>query len=188
MAGAGWRKEKAAETDGTVFKNVFIANRRFLYKGDYTAPPEENDYLGAKNYLTEDGLAGFSVTGSGWLVSLYSNYGKSGFARAVREYVVPDAYKLVCIATDTDRDNRLIRLYESVYGFRIYARTINDTEVMEEHYGRDFIANFISANGTPFHVFMIGAQAAGNGHEIKEFKDYFEAEAYVDKTVKRFRF
>lgn len=171
--------------DGTTFRNVFVENRKFLFKGDFTAPSDENDYLDAKNYITDDGLAGFSITKSGWLVSLFSNYEKGGFARAIKNYVISDAYKLVCIVADTDEGNGLIKLYESVYGFRKYAKTLNDVEVMSKYYGKEFIDNFVSKNGMPFHVFMIGKNAEGESSEIKEFQDYFVAEEYINRTVKK---
>ncbi len=169
---------------GEIFKTVFTENRKYLFRGDYTALPDENDYSNASNYLSEDGLAGFSVTDNGWLVSLFSNQSRPGFAAAVREYIIRDAYKLVCIVTDKAEDNKLVRLYEQLYGFRIYAETTDDTSVMRRYYGDEFIDAFVSRNGTPFHIFMIGCNAEGEGTGVRCFEDYFEAEAYVDKTVR----
>ena len=176
-------KHDLLTVDGTVFRDVFVKNRQYLYKGDYTAPSNENDYLTSTNYLSDDGLAGFSITKSGWLVSLFSNYRKGNFAKAIKEHVIHDAYKLVCIVADTDEDNKLIKLYEDIYKFRKYATTINDTNIMRKYYGDDFINAFVSNNGTPFHVFMIGSDAVGSCSEIRHFEDYFEAEAFVEDTV-----
>lgn len=176
-------EKQLLEVDGNVFQRVFIENRRFLYKGDYTAPSDENDYLDATNYLADDGLAGFSISDNGWLVSLFSNYGKGGFAKAIREYVVNNAYKLVCIVANTDEGNGLVELYKNLYGFRKYATTINDTDIMRKYYGDEFIDTFVLQNGTPFHVFMIGENAISEENEIKRFQNYFEAEAYVERTV-----
>ena len=172
-------------TDGQTFKDVFAANRPYLYKGDHTAPPDENDYSDACNYLSDDGLAGFSVSGTGWLTSLYSNYDEPGFARAVKKYVTGRAYKLVCIASDTYENNRLVSLYEREYGFRKYVTTLDDTEAMRKYYGEEFINVFTARNGTPFHVFMIGPEAVAVNNDILQFEDYFEAEAYVENTVKQ---
>ena len=176
---------KLVRTDGQTFRDVFAADRPFLYKGDHTAPPDENDYSDAFNYLSDDGLAGFSVSRSGWLTSLYSNYDEPGFAGAVKKYVTALAYKLVCIAADTYKNNRLVSLYEREYGFRKYVTTVDDTEVMREYYGEEFIKAFTARNGTPFHVFMIGPDTVAANNDILHFEDYFEAEAYVEKTVKR---
>ncbi len=180
------KAHKLLKVDGNVFCNVFIENRKFLFKGDYTAPSDENDYLDSENYLSDDGLAGFSITNKGWLVSLFSNYRKGGFTKATRDYVIKRAYKLVCIVANTDEGNALIGIYKNLYGFRKYVTTINDIDIMREHYGDDFIDNFIEKNGRPFHVFMIGKNAVGEDEsEIRRFEDYFEAERYVENTVKK---
>ena len=176
---------KLLRVDGDVFKSVFIVNRGFLYKGDYTAPPEENNYSDSANYLSDDGLAGFSISKEGWLVSLYSNYRTGGFAKAVKDFIVPRAYKLVCIVSRSDSRNSLVNLYKNAYGFREYARTVNDTKVMREHYGDEFINNFVQRYGIPYHVFMIGGNAAGEPGEIRSFDYYFDAEDYVERTVRQ---
>ena len=44
----------------------------------------------------------------------------SEFLRPVKDLVIRDAYKLVCIVADTDDGNRLVDLYEKHYGFRKY--------------------------------------------------------------------
>ena len=178
-------KKKLLEVSGSVFAPVFIENRKYLYKGEFTAPSLENDYRNSRNFITEDGLAGFSLTGTGWLVSLYSNYAERGFARAVKDYIVKDAYKLVCIVSEKEKNNGLVRMYEEVYGFRKYARTINDTIVMGEHYGDEFIKKFISENGVPYHIFMIGSGAVGEAADYPRFEDYFVAEKFVEDTVSR---
>lgn len=173
------------KVDGNVFKKVFRINREFLYKGNYTAPPNENDYDFSENYLSDDGLAGFSISSTGWLTSLYSNYAESGFAKAVKPYVVKDAYKLVCIVANSDENNPLVQLYEKVYGFREYASTINDEQIMRKYYGDEFMDSFVENYGMPYHIFMIGSQATGTDTTKPRFSDYFEAEAYVEQTVTR---
>ena len=180
----GGGKHQLLKTDGDVFRNLFIENRKYLYKGDYTAPPDENDYKDSTNYITDDGLAGFSITKTGWLVSLFSNYMVGGFAKAIKKYIIGYAYKLVCIVANTDEGNGLVEIYKNLYGFRKYVTTINDVDIMRQYYGDGFIDSFIENNGTPFHVFMIGEDAVGES-EIKKFRDYFEAEAYVENTVRR---
>ena len=179
------KKYTLLKVSGRTFRSVFVENRKYLFRGDYTAPADENDYMESQNYLTEDGLAGFSVTGRGWLVSLFSNLESAGFARAVRDFVTDRAYKLVCIVADTEEGNGLVRFYKECYGFREYVTTINDSEIMRKYYGNKFMDSFISHNGNPFHIFMIGKDASGEDGEVKHFQDYFEAEAFVEKTVIR---
>lgn len=178
----GGVERKLLKVNADVFARVFIANRKFLLRGDYTAPPDENDYINATNYLTEDGLAGFAITDDGWLVSLFSNYEYRGFAKSITSYV-QKAYKLVCIVADTDENNGLIDVYHSLFGFTKYVRTCNDTNIMREYYGDEFIDNFVKMRGKPFHIFMIGKNAVGEGENGRVFEDYFEAEQYVNDTV-----
>ena len=56
---------------------------------------------------------------------------------------------------------------------------------MRKYYGEEFINAFTARNGTPFHVFMIGPEAVAVNNDILQFEDYFEAEAYVENTVKQ---
>ena len=168
---------------GEVFRKVFIENRKYLYLGDYTAPPDENDYIDSTNYLSDDGLAGFSITKDGWLVSLFSNYMNGGFTNAIKKYVVNNAYKLVCIVADSIDENRLIKVYKDMFGFEVYATTVNDVEIMRKYYGDVFIDSFVEKHGIPFHVFMVDKNAITDVEEIVHFTDYFKALKFVNDTV-----
>lgn len=159
-------------------------NRQYLYNGEYTAPADENDYESADNYLTEDGLAGFSLSQTGWLTSLYSNYMTGGFAHAIRKYIMESTHKLVCIVADTDEGNELVELYRKEYGFRKYAQTIDDTDLLRNVYGDRFIDDFLQHNGMPFHVFMIRGNVSAGTDEVRKFGYYFDAADYVDQSTK----
>lgn len=163
-----------------VFNKAFSINREFLYRGDYTAPPEENSYGDDECYLTEDGLAGFSITEKNWLVSLFSNQPWRGFL----DMVVPllgRVTKLVCIVNCSN--DELLNVYKRSLGFIEIARTVDDMEIMAEYYGKDFIENFVQSYGHPHHVFLARPNDEHKEYKVKVFEDYFEAEAYVDKEV-----
>ena len=172
------------KVEDKVFREVFNENRRYLYKGDFTAPADENDYVNSFNCLTDDGLAGFAVTSDGWLVSLFSNCEEKGFAEQIKPFI-KDAYKLVLIVADHDKDNSLVRLYQDVFGFRKYVMTTDDSAVMRKYYGDEFVDEFIARNGIPSHIFMIGENAAGTDENLPLFYDYFMAESFVEKTVRK---
>ena len=166
--------------DSETFRKAFEFNRTFLFRGDYTAPPDENSYGDDECFLTEDGLAGFSITEKNWLVSLYSNQSWKGFLNMVAP-LLGRVTKLVCIVNDVNED--LVNAYSKALGFKVIARTIDDTEIMTEYYGRDFIENFVNNYGHPHHVFMYRPRCEEENIEIKVFEDYFEAEEYVDREV-----
>lgn len=162
-------------TDGRTFRCIFNENRKNLYNGEFLAHSAENDYESSSCYITEDGLAGFSITPDGHLVSLFSNSRYRGFAKAIAHIVRRDARLLSCIAVDMD--SSLIRLYRDCFGFEVLARTRDDTELLGKYYGREFIEAFVSAKGHPFHVFM--ARCGKRGRDIMVFDGYFEADRYM---------
>lgn len=168
----------------SVFLKLFTKNREFLYRGDFTAPPEENDYLNNDCYVTEDGLAGFSITEDHWLVSVYSNQEWRGFLYLIKPIVLSKANKLVCIVNDCYKNDPLACSYNKVFGFQPYVTTIDDTNIMRKYYGTEFIDNFVKHYGTPHHLFMILTDETINIEDIKQFDDYFVAEKYVNDRIK----
>ena len=164
-----------------IFNKTFAINRCFLYRGDYTAPPEENDYGDDECFLTEDGLAGFCITEKNWLISLYSNQPWRGFLNMVSP-LLERVTKLVCIVNETNYE--LVNAYKAVLGFKEIARTVDDTEIMTEYYGVGFIENFVRNYGRPHHVFLYRPKDDNERVDIRVFEDYFEAEAYVDREVR----
>ena len=167
---------KLLKVDDVVFKNCFDVNRIYLYRGSFTAPSYENDYINATNYLTEDGLAGFSISDSGWISSLFSNEEWHGFTEMIIPYV-NNANKLVCIGSE--KELHLINLYKHILNFNVVATTINDNDLMRIHHGDDFMDNFIKNYGYIYHIFMI----RNHVNEINRFNDYFVAHDFVDSLV-----
>lgn len=169
------------KTDAKTFGRVFALNREYLYRGDYTAPVEENDYIDSDNYLTEDGLEGFAITENGWLISLFSNRPGRGFSRRIRSFVLEKANKLVCILTTDYEDCHLARMYRREYGFEAFAETVNDEQVMRRYYGDAFVDEFVRNNGIPHHIFMVRTSRPIG--QVKKFEDYFAAYEYVNREI-----
>ena len=165
-----------------IFLRSFMINRKYLYKGDYTAPPEENNYENCECFLTEDGLAGFAITHNNWLISVFSNEPWRGFLRLIFPFI-SRATKLVCIVNDASGNHDLVNAYKNILGFKVIANTIDDTDIMREYYGNEFIDNFLMSYGRPYHIFMYRPGKGNKPIGIRVFSDYFEAEAYVDKEV-----
>ena len=163
------------------FRALFKLNRPYLYRGDYTAPEEENTYQHGYNVVTESGLAGLYVTTDGWLISVFSNERWKGFVKLTADIVKEKVLKVVCIVSGDSHLSGLTQLYINAYDLKIIAATIDDSEKMTEYYGRSFINNFQELRGIPHHVFLGKKNIDTNG--IKLFSDYFEAVDYVNSLL-----
>lgn len=177
----GYSSVNLLKVNSKTFVSAFSFNRHFLYRGDYTAPPGENNYKDDECFLTEDGLSGFAITKNNWLVSLFSNQPWKGFLKMIVP-MLQRATKLVCIVNENNEG--LVQAYQNTLGFKIIARTVDDLEIMKEYYGKDFIESFVLNYGHPHHVFMYRPTPEKDNLKVKVFTDYFEAEAYVDREVK----
>ena len=165
--------------DGETFRKTFAEKRAGMKRGCFLAPPEDNDYDQQENFLTDDGDAGFSITGDGWLVSLFSTQPGRGFVKCVAPLMREKVVRLGCICTrEPGREARepLVETYKRDLGFYVAARTLDDHVVMGEYYGEEFISRFMQEFGTPYHVFMTRKEPPA---PAPTFDDFFEAEAYV---------
>ena len=161
--------------DAKTFAKVFTLNRPYIFHGEYTAPAAENDYENAENYLTSDGLAGFSISSDGWLMSLFSNAEEKGFLRAVEEIIRGKARKLVCIVSE---DQKLVDFYKAS-GFHVVATTIDDISLMREYHGDKFVKDYLQHHTALRHVFMV--QGESSKDDIGAFADYWKAKEYVQE-------
>ena len=171
------------QIDGYSFKKIFELNREVLYRGDCTAPADENNYNENKNYITLDGLSGFSITPSGWIVSVYSNRRGRKFLNILK-YFINNNHKIMCVTAEDLNKSKLINLYQNKLGFKIVAHTHDDTYVMQETYGKEFIEKFTDFYGSkPKHVFMMKLDNSIN--DVCAFDDLDKAINYVNNYNKR---
>ena len=163
--------------DGYSFRKIFDLNREVMYRGDCITPSSEHDYNENSNYITMDGLAGFSITPSGWIVSLYSNKKSRQFLNIVR-YFVNSGHKMICLTTEGEREDKLIQLYENKLGMKLIAYTEDDTFELQEAYGEEHIRDFIDFyGGAPRHLFMVKTD-----DEISEIKSFDILNKAIDYT------
>ena len=159
--------------DAELFYNVFEFSRKHLRNGElvdlHEVETTEDHGIGYKycdNYLSEDGLSGFSITPDGDLISVFNASGKSGFLRAIAPYIKEHAKTLDCYISS--RQN-LQSMYESIFGFK--TASIMDHNMLFDH--DDIAAN----HNNPKVAFMINTE---NDVETRLFtKDqYDESVAY----------
>lgn len=164
--------------DSALFHDVFEIARKHLQFGELVDLHEiettEEHGIGYKycnNYLSEDGLSGFSITPDGDLISVFNASGKRGFLRAIAPFVKKNAKTLDCYASP---EQNLQGMYESIFGLK--TASLMDYNMKFDH------DNIAKNHNMPKVAFMVNTDADA---AIKEFtKDqYDEAVAYRNGFV-----
>ena len=106
--------------DGNTFHDVFEVARAFTRNGELVDLHEvksSDDGIGYEdctNYLSDDGLSGFSITPKGDLISVFNaNASKPGFLDAISEFVKQEATTLDCYASP---NQNLMEMYKKKFG------------------------------------------------------------------------
>ena len=151
-----------------LFHDVFEISRKHLQFGElvdlHGVETTEDHGIGYKycdNYLSEDGLSGFSITPDGDLISVFNASGKKGFLRAIAPYVKENAKTLDCYISPKQN---LQSMYESIFGFKT-------ASVMDhnEFFDHDDIAK---NHNEPKVAFMVNTDS---DVEVREFtKDQYD--------------
>lgn len=163
--------------NGELFHDAFEISRQYLKNGElvdlHTVETTEDGigYNDCYNYLSEDGLSGFSITPDGDLISVFNASGKNGFLRAISGIVKENAKTLDCYASP---NQNLMAMYEKVFGFK--TASVMDYNMEYDH------DNIAENHNMPQVAFMVNT---GSDVETKAFaKDqYDEAVAYRNGFV-----
>ncbi len=163
--------------DGQTFHDIFEISRKYLENGElvdlHTIETTEDGigYDDCNNYLTEDGLGGFSITPSGDLISVFNLSEERGFLRTIAPYVKDRVKTLDCYVS---KRQNLLNMYSKTFGFK--AASIMD-------YNMDFDHDDIAENhGMPSVAFMVNTDK----EIVTRFfsKDqYDDAVAYRDSLI-----
>lgn len=164
--------------NGSLFHDVFEIARNYLKFGELVdlhgiqTTEDGVGYDDCYNYLSEDGLSGFSITPDGDLISVFNASGKSGFLRAISDIVKDKAKTLDCYASPSQD---LEAIYSVIFGFKT-------ASIMD--YNMDYDHDGIATNhDNPKVAFMVNTNLdVETKHFTKE--QYDEAKAYRDSFVK----
>lgn len=116
------------DVDGETFHDIFNTVRNALPFGELVDvhPIEttehdgwtETGYNETHNYLSDDGMAGFSITKDGDLISVFNASGKKGFLRSVAPFIRQNAKTLDCYVLDPSiSGTNLQEMYNKAFGF-----------------------------------------------------------------------
>ena len=140
--------------DADVFHNVFEIARNYLKFGELVDLHEVNtteDGIGYKdcfNYLSKDGLSGFSITKDGDLISVFNASGKAGFLRAISPIVKEKAKTLDCYASESQN---LQSMYSAIFSFK--SASVMDYNMEYDH------DNIAENHNSPQVAFMVNTDA-----------------------------
>ena len=162
---------------GKSFRQIFELNRKYLFHGDCTAPASENDYSLNRNYVTEDGLSGFSITRDNWIISVFSNNRDNKLFDLLCNFLEYGT-KVVVVTSKHWTNSVTVKRYIDL-GFSPLASTLDDTDDMVKTYGFDYMNKFMSFYGeTPIHV-VLGIVDKGL-YKLKYFDNCVDAIEYVN--------
>ncbi len=147
--------------DGTLFHDTFEIIQKYLPKGDCVDVHviKSNEwsagYEDCKCYLTENGMAGFAITPSGDLISVF-NLGEQGFLRSIKGLVREEgAITLDCY--DSQRQH-LPEMYERTLGFKTASILEFNYDILKEDRGKAYADYFVNTYGeSPVH-FMVNTE------------------------------
>ena len=165
------------------FRDMFEICRTFTDNGELVdLHGVENSYyddgslasIGYKycnNYLSEDGLSGFSITPDGDLISVYNLNPQGGWLRSIAPIIKENAKTLDCFISP---DENLRDMYEHVFGFKTASIMDWNWEYNHDKIGEN--------HKEPPVAFMVNTN---EDVQVKNFgkTEYDEAKAYRDEFI-----
>lgn len=165
--------------DADLFHDIFEINRNYLENGelvDLHAVQTTEDGIGYEdctNYITDDGLSGFSVTPDGDLISVFNLNERRGFLRAISNEIKAKAKTLDCY---NSKNQPLAGMYTKHFGFKV--ASIMDYNMEYDH------DNIAENHGKPQVCFMVNTEQTVQERHFTETQ-YDEAVAYQQSFVQK---
>ncbi len=165
--------------DGSLFHDIFEISRKYLKNGELVDlhKIETTEYgIGYNdcyNYLSEDGLSGFSITPDGDLISVFNLSAEKGFLKTIAPIVTEKAKTLDCYASPKQN---LMTMYERIFGFK--TASVMDYNMEYDH------DNIAKNHNKPQVAFMVNTDADVKTRYFTETQ-YDEAKGYRDSFVNK---
>lgn len=172
-------KNGFTEVNNNDFQEIFEVNHPYLRNPDTVSVYGAEDYKNNKNYLSDDGLSGFSITPSGDLISVFNNSGKPGMLQRISDTVKTEAKTLDCFSS---KAQDLPSLYQDAFGLKVASIMDFNYDIMAEEHGKEYADAFVEKYGEAPVYFMVKSD---ENVTPKHFgKDqYDEAVSYRDGFV-----
>ena len=141
-----------ANVDGKTFAECFSTCHQYLLNGDCVDVHKEEEYEKTKNYLSEDGLQGISVTEEGDLISVFSLSKEPGFLRTVAPLVKKEVRTLDCFESSVQS---LAKMYNKVFGFQTASTLDYNKDFQAADRGKEYADYFEKHYDSPPVHFMV---------------------------------
>ena len=172
-------KNGYVETSNKDFHDIFELNQPYLRNPDTVTVYEAKDYKNNKNYLSEDGLSGFSITPDGDLISVFNNSGKPGMLLRISDLVKENAKTLDCFQNN---QQKLADMYEDAFGFKTASIMDFNYDILAEEHGKEYADAFVEKYGeAPVHFMVKTNQEIETKHFNKD--QYDEALEYRNSLI-----
>ena len=166
------------DVDAETFHDVFEIARTYLENGELVdlhgikTTEDGVGYEDTTNYLSKDGMSGFSITKEGDLISVFNLNSKKGFLRAIAPFVKENVKTLDCYISPKQN---LQEMYSKIFGFKTASVMDWNPEYDHDDIGRN--------HSTPKVAFMVNVNHAV---ETKQFgkDDYGAAKDYQTESTK----
>lgn len=161
--------------DGNLFHNIFEIVNKYLPNGDAVDVHKASDYSKNQNFLSDDGMSGFSITPSGDLISVFSLSKNKGFLYAIRDYIREKGAKTLDCFNSIRQP--LAEIYAKTLGFKTASIMDFNYDVLAQEHGKEYADYFVKTYGEAPVAFMVDTN---QNVETKHFnKDqYDEAQQY----------
>ena len=145
-------KNGFTEVNNNDFQEIFEVNHPYLRNPDTVSVYGAEDYKNNKNYLSDDGLSGFSITPSGDLISVFNNSGKPGMLQRISDTVKAEAKTLDCFSS---KAQDLPSLYQDAFGLKVASIMDFNYAIMAEEHGKEYADAFVEKYGEAPVYFMV---------------------------------
>lgn len=168
-----------AEVKNTDFQEIFELNHPYLRNPDTVSVYGAEDYKNNRNYLSEDGLSGFSITPSGDLISVFNNSGKPGMLQRISDIVRAEAKTLDCFSS---KAQDLPSLYQDAFGLKVASIMDFNYDIMAEEHGKEYADAFVEKYGEAPVYFMVKSDKNVTPKHFNK-NQYDEATNYRDSFI-----
>ena len=111
------------DVDAETFHDLFETNKPYIKRQELVDLHEVSDYENNHNYISDDGMAGFSITQDGDLISVFNNSDKRGFLRSIADTIKNEAKTLDCyVLSEIYSSSNLQQMYEDYFGLQMVGK------------------------------------------------------------------